>query len=358
MKNTKICLHAMVGNEEKVILRMLDSCYQHIDYYVIQCNGNDTTEKIINNFFSEKNISGFTYQIDWNFPGWNRDHALQVCLKCDHECDWILRMDADEQLKVEDNFDWSILDNNDIQSWNITADSPGSFYFRTWLWNAKLSWTFKHDKRHECILLNGTENFQRVNLPREFRHIITNDGETWVNPTKFLSDALELENHHISQGTLLNDPYHFFYVSKSYNDCYGNDVFPLKYEHQKEYARRCIFYGQQFVDYINKPDEMVYYAQYLVGNAYKFCKDYSNAILAYNKADKFCPRRNEHYCGLAEVYYEIKEYEKMLEYTKVLMQSERTNPFPELALFLIHNGCYHDTGEYIQHLHNLALANV
>lgn len=357
MKNTKICLHSMVGNEEKVISRMLESCYKYVDYYVIQCNGNDSTEKIIIDFFNKKNISGFTYQIDWNFPGWNRDHALQVCLNSQKDCDWILRMDADEQLKVEDNFDWSILDDTSIQSFNVMADSPGSFYYRTWMWNTKFPWSFRHDKRHECILLDGTENFQRVNLPREFRHIITNDGETWVNPTKFLTDALELENHHISKGTLLEDLYHFFYVAKSYNDCYGNNTLPLGYEHQKEYARRCIFYGQQFVDYVNKQDEMVYYAQFMVGNAYRFCKDYSNAIFAYNKAQKYCSGRNEHYCGLVEIYNELKDYNTMLEYTNILMQPDRINPFPNLA-FLIHNNCYHDTGEYVQYLHNLALSHV
>jgi len=352
-KTCKICLHSMVGNEEKVITRMLESCYKYVDYYVIQCNGNDETEKIINDFFEEKNILGFTYQIEWNFPGLNRDHALQKCLESNHNCDWILRMDADEQLKVDDDFDWSILNDTNVQSWNITADSPGSFYHRTWMWNASLPWSFRHDKRHECILLNDSEDFQRVSLPKQFRHIITNDGETWVNPTKFLSDALELENHHISKGTLLSDPYHFFYVSKSYNDCYGSNAFPLGYDHQKEYARRCIFYGQQFVDYINRPDEMVYYAQYIVGNAYKFCKDYSNAIAAYNRANNYCSRRNEHFCGLAEVYLELEDYNTMFEYTSILMNSERINPFPNLV-FLIHNGAYYDTGNYVQHLHSIA----
>ena len=346
----------MVGNEEKVITRMLESCYQYVDYYVIQCNGNDNTEKIINDFFNEKAIHGFTYQIEWNFPGWNRDHALSTCLKSDHGCDWILRMDADEQLGVDVDFDWLLFEDTTIQSWNITADAPGSYYYRTWMWNAKLPWSFKHDKRHECILLNGTEDFQRVNLPKSFRHIITNDGETWVNPTKFLSDALELENHNISQGTLLSDPYHFFYVAKSYNDCYGNDVYPLGYEHQKEYARRCIFYAQQFVNYLNKIDEMVYYAQYLVGNAYKFCKEYDKAINAYQRAEIYSSVRNEHYCGLAETYQAIGDYKNMLKYATILMEPERKNPFPNNC-FLIHNGAYYDTGDYVQHLYDVALSN-
>jgi tetratricopeptide (TPR) repeat protein len=347
----------MVGNEEAVIERMLNSCYKYIDYYVVQCNGNDSTEKIINDFFEEKGIPGFTYQIEWNYPGWNRDHALQKCLEADHGCDWILRMDADEQLKIEDTFDWSQLDDTSIQSFNIVSESPGSIYHRTWMWNANFPWTFRHDKRHECILLNGGEDFQRVNLSGDFKQIVTNDGETWVNPTKFLTDALELENHHISKGTLLSDTYHFFYVGKSYNDCYSNPQLPLGYEHQKEYARRCIFYLQSFVDYVNRQDEVVYYAQYLVGNAYKFCGEFDKAIEAYNNAQKYCYERNEHFCGLAETYWCLGDYQTMLEYTSILMSPDRKNPFPNCA-FLIHTSAYHNTGEYVQYLHDVACSNV
>ena len=52
MKQTKICLNAMVANESNTILRMLESCYQYIDYWVIQDNGSvDGTQKIIRDFF-------------------------------------------------------------------------------------------------------------------------------------------------------------------------------------------------------------------------------------------------------------------------------------------------------------------
>ena len=105
-KTTKICLNAMVANEARTITRMLDSCYQYIDYWVIQDNGStDGTQDIIREYFKEKNIPGFLYEIEWQYPGWNRDHTLQECLKADHGCDWILRMDADERLEVEEDFE-------------------------------------------------------------------------------------------------------------------------------------------------------------------------------------------------------------------------------------------------------------
>ena len=50
----------MVSNESHVILRMLNSCYKYIDYWIIQDNGStDGTQDIIRNFFAEKNIQGF-----------------------------------------------------------------------------------------------------------------------------------------------------------------------------------------------------------------------------------------------------------------------------------------------------------
>lgn len=359
-KKTKICLNTMAGNEEHVVLRMLESCYKYIDYWVIQCNGTDKTQSMIEEFFKEKNIPGFTYNTTWKSHGWNRDDTVQKCLSADHGCDWILRVDCDEQLQVDDDFDWSIFDDTSVHSWNITGHSPGSYYFRTWMWNAKLPWRFYHDTAHERIYLPDLgEGFQRVNLPMSFKHILTNDGFTWANPTKFLSDALKLENQTISEGNLLENTYHFFYVGKSYNDCYGHPDFPLGYEHQKEYARRCIFYFEQLVKHVNidYQDDMIYYAQYLAGNAYKFCKEYDKAIQAYKDAERYCPRRNEHFCGLAEAYWELGDYENMLYYTSILMKEERKNPFPDFC-FLIHNGAYHDTGEYGKYLHNIALENV
>ena len=151
-KKTKICLNAMVANESRTIIRMLESCYKYIDYWVIQDNGSkDNTKELINDFFKEKGIPGFLYEIEWKFPGFNRNHTLQECLKSDHKCDWILRMDADEQLKVEDDFDWSILDDTSVASYNIIVDSFDTKYMRTWLWNAKLPWFFQNDKRHETL---------------------------------------------------------------------------------------------------------------------------------------------------------------------------------------------------------------
>lgn len=366
-------MNAMVANESHVIIRMLESCYKYIDYWVVQINGStDGTKDIVQRFFDEKRIPGFLYETEWKGFGYNRDHALQACLNSDHGCDWILRMDADEQLVVDDDFDWRLLDDLSIQSFNITAQDPSGIYFRTWLWNANLPWYFQHDVKHEVIALKGSSppldnNFQIVNLPRSFRHIITNDGMTWSSDFKFLRDALELEADQVCSGKIAENDYHLFYIGKSYNDTYADPNFAFGKEHSDEYARRTIWYLEKYVSRISpsyidhsKPerwDEMAYFSIVLIGSAHRFI---GNTQLAYEKldqADWYCPRRNEHLVVKAEMLRDEGKYQEMYEITSKLMGDDRICPFPRWH-FLLWNVCYKDTGDYVQSLHNYAIQRI
>lgn len=368
-KKVRIVMNSMFANEAHVIERMLESCYKYIDYWVVQINGStDGTKDIVQRFFDEKGIPGFLYETEWKGFGYNRDHALQACLNADHGCDWILRMDADEQLVVDDDFDWSLLDDLSIQSFNITAQDPGGIYYRTWLWNAKLPWYFQHDVKHEVISLEGSappldNNFQMVNLPRSFRQIITNDGMTWSSNFKFLRDALELEADQVCSGKISENDYHLFYIGKSYNDTYADPNFAFGKEHSDEYARRTIWYLEKYVSrrfpsYIDhsKPeswDEMVYFSIVLIGSAHRFIGNTDLAIERFTEAEWYCPFRNEHLVYLAEIYETSGEYDKMYEITKRLISPERKNPFPDWY-FLIFTNAYHDTGDYVWILHERA----
>ena len=357
-KKTKICLNAMVGNESKTITRMLESVAPHIDYYVIQCNGKeDNTQEIIDNFFKERNIPGHTYQTEWNFPGFNRDHTLQECLKTDHKCDWILRMDADERLQVDENFDWSILDDTSVDSYNIVAEAGDTRYFRTWFWNARRPWYFQHDKRHETIHLPEIdENFQRLNMPYEFRHLVSQDGETWDVPRKFLRDALELEIDKVVGYKVLEDHYHLWYLAKSYSDCYGNpDELPFGKVHSDEYARRSIWYFNRFFEVSHnwngngvpeREDEMGYFALILMAQAYDFIGDFEKSKNHYLSAELFIKNRNEHliyYCGSLE---QQGKYEEILPVIDEMCKPEKVNPFPNRT-FLIENRAYLNTSNYL-----------
>jgi len=357
-KRTKIVLNAMVGNEAPTILRMLESTVPHIDYYVIQCNGKeDNTKEIIDNFFREKGIPGFTYETDWNYPGFNRDHTLQTCLKADHGCDWVLRMDADERLQVDEDFDWSILDDTSAQSYNLVAENGDLKYFRTWFWNARLPWFFQHDKRHETIHLPEVgEDFERRTMPYGFRHLVSQDGFTWAVPRKFLRDALELEIDKVVGNTVLEDSYHLWYIAKSYSDSYGDpSQFAFGKMHSDEYARRSIWYYERFLNLTHDWDngktaksqnEMAYFALILMGDAHKFIGNVDKAIEHYQLAEQFSPDRNEHLMHLCFYLESLGQYEDALNVVNKMIQPERVNPFPRLS-FLIEGRAYYNTGNML-----------
>jgi tetratricopeptide (TPR) repeat protein len=356
-KKAKICLNAMVGNESKTILRMLESAEPYIDYWVIQCNGNDNTEKIIQDFFNSKNKPGFTYQIEWNFPGWNRDHTLQTCLKADHGCDWILRMDADERLYVDPDFDWSVLEDTSIDSFNIVAQNGELRYLRTWFWNAKRPWFFQHDKRHETIHLPEIgEGFVRITMPSGFRHLVSQDGETWAAPRKFLKDALELEMDKVVGNTVLEDPYHLWYIAKSYSDCYGDfSQLPFGKKHADEYARRSVWYYDRWFEHnfqwditksVTRLDEMAYFALIMMAHAYEFMGEIEKSLQYINKAGEFAPNRNEHLIYANFILEKLERFDEILQNIEFMVQPDRTNPFPNSS-FLIEDRAYANTSNYL-----------
>jgi len=357
-KKTKIVLNAMVGNEAPTIMRMLESVAPHIDYWVIQCNGKeDNTKQVIDEFFKEKNIPGFTYEIDWDYPGWNRDHTLQTCLKADHGCDWVLRMDADERLHVDEDFDWSVLDDTSVDSYNLCAQNGDLKYFRTWFWNTRRPWFFQHDKRHETIHLPEVgENFERRMMPIGFRHLVSQDGFTWAVPRKFLRDALELEIDKVVGNKVLEDYYHLWYIAKSYSDCYGNpDELPFGKMHSDEYARRSIWYYERFLHLTNdwdnsktakRQDEMSYFALIMMGQAHRFIGNVNKAVEHFYLAEQFSPTRNEHLMHLCFYLEELNRLEEALNVVNKMLQPERTNPFPNLS-FLIEGRAYYDTGDML-----------
>jgi len=361
---TNICMISMFKNEAKGIRRMLESVWRHIDFYVFQDNGStDGTPDIVKEFFADKNIPGFIYNIEegWVGFGWNRDHLLQTALRNDHGCDWIMKMDCDEYLEVDEDFDWSYFYNTNTESFHVTAVNPGCIYYRAWIWNAKLPWKFQHDPAHEIIYLDNEkgENFERLNLPRGLRMSGTSDGESYTVRTKYITDALKLEEKMIREETMLTDTYHFWYIAKSYQDCYEGDFYPLKEAHSKEFARRFIFYFEEYLKHVNAQGihEMSYFSTFSIGLGYKYLGDYEKAIEWFHKAEKYCPVRNEHIVYLAQTYDELKQYDKMLEQTTKLINPERKLPFPDYY-FLIDSNIYYDSGDYPQNLHNYALSKV
>lgn len=367
MKTTKICLSSMFKNEAHCIESMLESVYPYIDFYIMQDNGStDGTPDIVKSFFDSKKINGYIYNVKegWISHGWNRDHLILETLNTPHNCDWILRVDSDETLQIDDNFDWSVFNDTRIDSFNVASTLPGLIYYRTWMWNAKRNWRFRHDPTHECIYLEGEvqENFQRLNLPTSFKMNGSFKGESYSCPTKYISDALKQEETLIREGRMISDMYHLWYVGKSYYDCYSNPSLPFGKKHMEEFAKRAIFYFENFLSqsYENnnfkiKEDECCYLAVNYIAHLYKYLGDINKCIFLLNESEVYSPERNEHIASLAEIYFQSENWEQMLKQTQRLVCKERVLPFPHKRVFLINSNLYHDSGEYPAYLHNIAV---
>jgi len=330
MKKCDILLATMFKNEAKNIIRMLESTYQYIDYYLFQNNGStDGTDDLIRNYLNEKQKKYTIYSTDSFISfGWNRNDLFTKIDIIDHKCDWIMSIDCDEVLQVDDDFDWNL--SADVHSYHVTAELGNTIYFRARLFNTKFKWRYHFDSAHETIYIddpNILDNFTIKDLPNKIRQIGYHTGESYSIPTKYFTDALILEEKLNRENTLLTDRYHFWYIAKSYHDAMFNNTLPLGLSQQHELTRRSTYYFLEFIDKVHDfkntkkakhIDEMSYYSMYCIGLNYRFLNDLDNAKFYFEHATQFCPPRNEHFCALVDLYLEQQEYEKALEISNIL----------------------------------------
>ena len=92
----------IVKNEAKVLPRLIASVKDYIDYYVIVDTGStDETMELIKTEMSKHGIEGEIHERPWVNFGTNRDQALQLAVAA-NKADWLLFIDADEELGVSD----------------------------------------------------------------------------------------------------------------------------------------------------------------------------------------------------------------------------------------------------------------
>lgn len=101
-KKTNICLNMIVKNEVKVLPRLIRSVKDYIDYYVIVDTGStDDTIELIRREMTSYGIEGEVHERPWVNFGVNRQQALELALAA-NKADWLLFIDADEELAVSD----------------------------------------------------------------------------------------------------------------------------------------------------------------------------------------------------------------------------------------------------------------
>jgi len=96
----RIVLNMIVKNESRVIRRLLESCVDLIDTWVIVDTGStDQTGAIIESFFEERDKPGFLRKRPFDDFGASRTHAYRLCQELCPDVDWVLFLDADMVLK-------------------------------------------------------------------------------------------------------------------------------------------------------------------------------------------------------------------------------------------------------------------
>lgn len=360
-QKVKICFATMVKNESKIILNMLKSVAPYIDYWVIEDTGStDGTQKIIRDFFEKEGIPGFLYEEPWKFHGYNRDHVLQAALNSGCNCDFILRVDADEKLEVDDSFDWEMLFEKD--SWQVPSYHGDLLVNRKWIWRMGLPWYFQHDPIHETI--HCRIPYSTGNLPLTFRMIVMANGASYQNPKKYLKDALDMENKLIVQTDkkeAAKDLYHLWYTGKSYYDGAGaTDHFLFGRKHSEEYWRRAKFYFENYLELRNysgksphkNEEDWVSYTYVLLGRLGERLQDSWNDIQElYLTSHSYSPRRAEGLLAIAEHHFENDDMAKTYLYTSRLIKLN--NPFPDCMAF-VEAGAYADTGWRSLDLHSVS----
>ncbi|MEI9952196.1 MAG: glycosyltransferase [Pseudomonadota bacterium] len=101
-RKTNICLNMIVKNEVKVLPRLIRSVKDYIDYYVIVDTGSsDDTIELIRREMAGYGIEGEVHERPWVNFGVNRQQALELAVAA-NKADWLLFIDADEELGVSD----------------------------------------------------------------------------------------------------------------------------------------------------------------------------------------------------------------------------------------------------------------
>ena len=336
-RDVRIVYNGMFKNEAGIITRMLESVHKHIDYYVIQDNGStDGTPDIIKKFFDEKGIPGVIYFEPWVNFGYNRNHTLQKCLSLNsvHNCEYILRVDADEILEVDDDFDWNII--RQKEAWAIYCNYNNWTVYRMWMWKTTLPWEFTEFSRHETIQLKDEQGYTHGELPRSFRHVFRGGGATWTNVYKYAIDGLELEKDQLNWYKKKNkvDAYHFYYVARSYAYHVGDGSVKIDYpfpDYDKEIARRCIWFTDKFLDvYFPEHkeggkmynDRWVFESYYTSANMHLLLGETDMFLKKILKAFAHGPDRNEAILELIKYYTKINEKLLALKYCYFIIDND------------------------------------
>lgn len=155
-----ICLCMMVKNEAHVIERCLKSALPFVDAWAITDTGSDdSTCALVAQTMGE--VPGRLHHADWVDFGTGRTAAFQAAQE--QWCDYILVMDGDQTLVVENP---NVFADLDADGYNIEIKHGGMTYPHPWLLKASLPWYWE-GATHEylrCDVAHRAANLTGLHL--------------------------------------------------------------------------------------------------------------------------------------------------------------------------------------------------
>lgn len=319
----------IVKNESCVIRRCLESVRPYIDYWVIVDTGStDGTQKIIRNYL--KDIPGELYERPWKNFGESRSEAF---LLAQHKGDYVLFIDADDILKVEDADCFSDL-TEDLYTMKRGCEGFSSIHPQ--IVKGDLPWKYV-GVTHEyltCDIPYTSDFLEGVNY-------ITGDGghrskgkEKFFENIRLLEEGLKKEP---------DNARYYFYLAESYRDA-GEKAKALEW-----YQKR-----------VNKGGwaEEVYWSMLQIGHCLRDLGLPKNVVTeSYLNAYRFRPHRQETIYYLAALNNEAKDYETAYKFLQLKdsVPKERDSLFnydwiEDYGLTFLRSICSYYVGSYQESL--------
>lgn len=272
-----ICLAMIVRDEAHIIARCLESVRPFVSHWVI-CDTGSVDDTCVRSRAAMAGIPGQVYHHHWEDFGHNRTRALQLARASG--CDYILVIDADEVLAVEDQ---SVLVDLTADSYRIEMRFPDIRYPSVRLLRSGCDWSYRGTiHEYPVSQVPATE----VVLDSSKIYLWTDGmGARGRSGTKGAGDLAVLEKAVVDEPL---NPRYWFYLAQSYEMCGRVDDAILAY------SKRTLM-----GDYL----EEVWYSHYRMAQLCMTRDDWRSAVMHYLDAFSCLPSRAEPLYHMARGYH-------------------------------------------------------
>jgi tetratricopeptide (TPR) repeat protein len=314
-KVNRICLNMIVKNESRVILRLLESVANLIDYYCICDTGStDDTIQIIQDFFNSKNIRGKIATEPFQDFGYNRTFAMKLCdefAETEH-IDYLLLLDADMYLSGPALFSPNTFKQSlgEADVYYLFQGSERFYYKNARLARPNRGYSY-WGVTHEYVKTPESTKYEAIDKDKLF---ICDIGDGGSKNDKFERDIRLLEK---GLETEPNNDRYTFYLANSYRDA-GH------IEKAIETFKKRIQIGGWI--------EEVWHSYYSIGKCYMKLGNMPNAIFWWMEGFNYYPKRIENLYEIVQ-YYRV-ESKHALSYLWYIIADTQRKKYPITSDYL------------------------